>query len=576
MAAVSIDAEFTVDQNSPVELVWLGDVESGNYATTFSSPVYKRLLRAQLKGEQLEDPITDGQQVLNVLDSARAAVRSRFSTGFLAASDFALLDTETVRDANRLKEAGGTAGISTLLSLATPRREVLRRQLLGETSPKGAAQGGQDRSREYQPMTQALLYAIDQFSAKRQRARQRRRALIGRRYWELRYEAQLRRGGEPFHGKRILARSGTETEGDVPVEGEVYYERGSLCTYWYDTSLRRWNRLVGSTPAGIRARAIATRRRQISSVEVEQQNGELRPMRTFTSMTAEEIAQSLFCRDTTGARVLRYHQAFIEYKYAALNNKGACEGLCRFHDGWLVPEGIDGISTNLDLSFSPEGEYLATHSFCAACNVRLCRKCQVTLLQHHRGNLREFVECYHQYRDLRGVRPTYAQYIESRNDLPLDPAEDPNQSFKPLDVQPLADEPSGAGATAAEAAAQAAAERAAAERAASEALAAQREAARQEAERQRNAAEEAARNARGATRLEIARQEFQSEAAARLQQERHQREQGAGREETEHLQETERVNRQARQRADEEAVQNRGKVPAPPSPKTYASKIILA
>ena len=111
-----------------LEYVWLGDVETGHYASVLGSPNYQEAVKAYARGEKMKDPPTqDPDTFINEFTPNGRSIASLIKTGFLSAQDYVVLDNSatTLKEA---KAAGGEQGLNTLLTLATPRRESDRRQ----------------------------------------------------------------------------------------------------------------------------------------------------------------------------------------------------------------------------------------------------------------------------------------------------------------------------------------------------------------------------------------------------------------------------------------------------------------
>ena len=406
-----------------LEYVWLGDVETGHYASVLGSPNYQEAVRAYASGEKIKDPPTqDPDQFLNEFTPNGRAIASLIKTGFLSAQDYVVLDNsaETLRE---VKAAGGEQGLDTLLTLATPRREKFKRQLLEKYDTDNNVPHNKRfkvaRLHDFQPGVQTYIWALDEAARKRQRTRMRRRATAGRRQQELRYDAYLRRGGAPFRGPRTDAETLQELEGDTPVSGKAYIEENHICMYWYNPTLKRWTRMLGvDTSFDNKRKALLANRGRTQDIEdtFDFQSGK-RKQQSYGTAKVEGKVNMFKCMDKQGVRSLNLHQQWFEHKYALPTNRGECEGLCSFNDGWIFPEGEDGLPNDLDLAFDEQGEPLATHVTCAACNTRLCRKCYFTMLKYHGPNLAGFVDIYYRYRSSREYSAGFMTYVSFLNDL---------------------------------------------------------------------------------------------------------------------------------------------------------------
>ena len=410
------------------ETVFLGDVETGNYATVLGSPTYNMTVKSFKKGNKYELPTDKASEdfVTQYIHSG-TSIASLLRTGFLTAHDLAMLDN-TAGAVSKLKEVGGEQGLETLLTLATPRKEAMKRRLLKRYDDiKNVPGDSMSKSGELQPGVQTYLWALDHAAVLRARTRMRRRKLVHRREWDLRYESLLRRGGQPFRGKRMAVDTFDKTEEETPIPGRPYFEQGHICTYWYHPTLKHWVRMVGPAMAATNKRAaILTNRISDPSAEDTDQI----PINDsylltaipdkYTTLTPSEFKRLFNCMDKQGLPTLRLHQAWMEYKYPTPINPGACQGLCRFSDGWVLPEGSDGLPTHIQLSFSKKGDYCSTPVLCGACNIQLCKKCYTLLLKHHTAkgaSLAQMMRIYSRYRMYRIGHPK-ATYAEFLNTLP--------------------------------------------------------------------------------------------------------------------------------------------------------------
>ncbi|RPB23143.1 hypothetical protein L211DRAFT_839113 [Terfezia boudieri ATCC MYA-4762] len=249
----------------------------------------------------------------------------------------------------------------------------------------------------------------------------RRRTITKRRQQELRYDAYLRRGGAPFRGIRSDAETHEQVEEQIPISGKAYIEQDHLCTYWYNPTLKRWTRMIGVDTSydNKRKEQLAAKGRTQDDEDTFDFSIGKRKQQCYGDIVAVEGNDEMFrCKDKEGNKTLRLHQQWFEHKYALPMNKGECEGLCSFSDGWVFPEGEDGIPSDIDLAFDQHGDPLATHVTCAACNTRLCRKCYFTMLKYHASHgpyLAQLVDTYYLYRTHKIEHPidstTYASFL---------------------------------------------------------------------------------------------------------------------------------------------------------------------
>jgi len=430
-----------------LEYVWLGDVDTGHYASVLGAPGYQGTAKAHALGEKMKTlPSQHPEGFINEFMPNGRSIASLIKTGFLSAQDYVVLDnsTPTLKEA---KAAGGEQGLTTMLTVATPRKDKIKSQLSGNYDE---AHDMPARTRfkvaklhDFQPGVQTYIWALDEAARKRQRSRMRRRAIARRRQQELSYDAYLRRGGEPFRGPRTDAETHQVVEEPTPISGKAYIEQDHVCTYWYDPTLDRWTRMLGVDTSydNKRKALLATRGRTHEVEDNFDFHSRHRQQYSYEGAIDEAggVDEMFRCIDKQGKKSLRLHQQWFEHKYALPTNKGECEGLCSFSDGWIFPEGIDGLPTDIDLAFDKHGESLPTHVTCAACNTRLCRKCYLTMLQYHASNgpnLTQFVNTYFLYRTTSGADPmdypTYGSFLntftmENPHILEYD-AEDPDLS----------------------------------------------------------------------------------------------------------------------------------------------------
>ena len=427
------------DIEEEYETVFLGDVETGNYATVLGDPKYNTSVES---GTSHDMP---SEEFLNQYIRSGKSIATLLKTGFLAAHDLAMLDN-SAGTVSKLKEAGGKQGLGTLRTLATPRKKAMKRRLSKKydevkKSP-GAIQGPMSKFKQLQPGVQTYIWALDHAALMRARTRMRRRNLARKRGWELRYESLLSRGGHPFSGKRVVADTFETAEEETPVPGTVYFERGHICTYWYHTDLKHWTRMVGSAMSVTAKRAtLLTGYTPMPTEEddylVPLYDTYLLAVRpeSYSSVLPYEFVKLFTCIDTEGSPKLQLHQVWVEYKYPSPANPGVCQGLCRFSDGWILPEGADGLPTTMELSFTQHGDYCSTHVLCAACNTRLCKKCYTLLLKHHTAKGAHFgqmMQTYSRYRSYRTEHPraTYAEFVKTLPAADLEIVEeDPELSF---------------------------------------------------------------------------------------------------------------------------------------------------
>ncbi|KAF8428777.1 hypothetical protein EV426DRAFT_571384 [Tirmania nivea] len=412
-----------------LEYVWLGDVETGHYASVLGSPNYQEAVKAYARGEKMNDPPNqDPDQFINEFTPNGRAIASLIKTGFLSAQDYVVLDNSaaTLRE---VKAAGGEQGLDTLLNLATPRREKFKRQLLEKYDADHNVPENKRfkvaRLNDLQPGVQTYIWALDEAARKRQRTRMRRRAIARQRQQELRYDAYLRRGGAPFRGSRTDAETFEEVEEKVPVSGKAYIEQNHICTYWYNPTLKRWTRMLGvDTSSDNKRKALLANRGRTHDVEdtFDFQLGK-RKQQSYGALEEEEKDEIFRCMDREGNMTLRLHHQWFEHKYPLPTNKGECEGLCSFNDGWIFPEGEDGLPNDIDLAFDEHGEPLPTHVTCAACNIRLCRKCYFTMMKYHANhgpNLAQFIDIYYHYRTEKENNPMeFTTYVDFLNNMML-------------------------------------------------------------------------------------------------------------------------------------------------------------
>ena len=425
----TVMAEETKEEE--YETVFLGDVETGNYATVLGAPTYNATTKPSKKGSHYEFPADmASEDLLNQYMQSGKSVATLLKTGFLTAHDLAMLDN-TAGTASKLEEFGGAQGLETLRKLATPRKEAMKRRLSKRYDEVKKTPKPQQRSmskyNDLQPGVQTYLWALDHAAFMRARTRMRRRNLARRRGWELRYDAVLRRGGQPFRGKRLAADTFEPVEEETPIPGKTYYEQGHMCTYWYHPTLKHWTRMIGSGMSVTDKRtALLTGHTPVPTEEDADQTPiydtywlAVKPDKLW--MVSPFEFRTLFsCIDKQGLPTLRLHQVWIEYKYPSPANPGVCQGLCRFSDGWINPEGADGLPTQFELSFTEHGDYGSTHVLCAACNTRLCKKCYMLLLKHHTAKgayFGQMINVYFRYRTYREEHPK-AMYTEFLGTLP--------------------------------------------------------------------------------------------------------------------------------------------------------------
>ena len=412
------------DNEEEYETVFLGDVETGNYATVLGSSAYNTTIKSPKKGSERKLPA--GTDFLNQYMHSGRSVATLLKTGFLTAHDLAMLDN-TASTVSTLKEAGGEQGLETLLTLATPRKEAMKRRLLKKYDEEvkrvpGATWGSMPKFNELQPGVQTYIWALDHAAFMRARTRMRRRNLARRREWELRYESLLGRGGQPFRGKRLAADTFETAQEETPIPGKTYFEQGHICTYWYHSDLKLWTRMVGSelSVTGKRAALLTSSVPEEDEYQFPINDTYLLTVMPdkYAAITPYEFKALFSCIDKQGLPNLKLHQVWVEYKYPSPTNPGACQGLCRFSDGWVLPEGSDGLPTQMQLSFTEHGDYGSTHVLCAACNTRLCKKCYTLLLKHHTAkgaHLGQMMKVYSRYRWYRTVNPRalYAEFLKS-------------------------------------------------------------------------------------------------------------------------------------------------------------------
>ena len=425
------------------ETVFLGDVETGNYATILGSPAYNTTIKSFKKGNHFDLPADQADEdFLNQYMHSGKSIATLMKTGFLTAHDLAMLDN-TAGAVSELKEVGGEAGLETLLTLATPRKEAMKQHMLKKydeiKKTPGATEGSMSKNSELHPGVQTYLWALDHAALLRARTRMRRRNLIDRKEWDLKYESLLRRGGPPLRANRVAADTFERVEEASPIPGRPYFEKGHICSYWYHPRLKHWIRLVGSARAVTEKRAmLPTIRAPVPSEEGADQTPiddtlprAVVPDKYATAMPADY--QALFgCIDTQGFPTLKLHQVWMEYEYATPVDPGQCEGLCRFSDGWVLPEGSDGLPPQIQLIFTERGNCSSTHVLCGACNTRLCKRCYVLLQKYHTGNLGQMMNVYSRYRLYRKGHPraTYAEFLRTLPAADLETVpESPDLSF---------------------------------------------------------------------------------------------------------------------------------------------------
>jgi len=182
--------------------------------------------------------------------------------------------------------------------------------------------------------------------------------------------------------------------------------------YWYHSTLKLWSRMVGPGTSVVQKRAALLASEGNGQLQVPDSFPPTRLPDRYGSLSDAMIKTLLYCIDKTGMPKLTLHRRFVEYKYPSPTNPGACQGLCRFSDGWVLPEGDDGMMTQIQLSFSREYDYVSTHVLCDSCNLRLCKKCYTALLEYHSvegANLAQFVATYYRFRQYRKDHP-HSQY----------------------------------------------------------------------------------------------------------------------------------------------------------------------